>query len=68
MTYEQAYAKLEEISLKLSSGEIGLEEATKLFEQAIELSKICYEKLKQTEGQLLVFKGELEKLKPLTEV
>ena len=68
MTYEEAFSKLEEISNKLASGELGLEEATKLFEQAVELSKICYERLKQTEGKLLVFKGELEKLKPLTEI
>ena len=65
MTYEEAFKKLEEISQKLSSNEIVLEEATKLFDEAIRLTKICYEKLKQTEGQVLVFKGELEKLKPI---
>lgn len=66
MTYEEAYSKLEEISAKISSKEIGLEEATKLFEEAIELSKVCYEKLKQTEGKLLIFQQELEKLEPFT--
>ena len=65
MTYEEAFKKLEEISQKLSSNDIMLEEATKLFDEAIKLTKICYEKLKQTAGQVLVFKGELEKLKPL---
>ena len=68
MTYEEAFAKLEEIANKLSIGDVGLEEATKLFEEAVKLSKICYEKLKQTEGKLLVFKGELENLKPLSDV
>ena len=68
MTYEEAFAKLEEIANKLSIGDVGLEEATKLFEEAVKLSKICYEKLKQTEGNLLVFKGELENLKPLSDV
>ena len=68
MTYEEAFEKLEEIANKLAAGNVGLEEATKLFEEAVKLSKICYDKLKQTEGKLLVFKGELENLKPLSEV
>lgn len=66
MTYEQAFSELEEISTKIASKDIGLEEATKLFERAIELSKICYEKLKQTEGKLLIFQEELDKLEPLS--
>ncbi len=66
MTYEQAYNKLLEIQEKLSNMDIGLEEAVKLFEQAITLSKICLDKIKETEGKILVFKGELENLKPLS--
>lgn len=65
MTYEQAYKRLTEIQEQLSNAEIGLEEAVKLFEESITLSKICLDKLKQTEGKILVFKGELEQLKPL---
>ncbi len=67
MTYEQAYNKLLEIQEKLSNMDIGLEEAVKLFEQAITLSKICLDKIKETEGKILVFKGELENLKPLSD-
>lgn len=66
MTYEQAYLRLTEIQQKLSLPDIGLEEAVKLFEESISLSKICLDKLKQTEGKILVFKGELEKLKPMS--
>ena len=65
MTYEEAFAKLEEIVAKLSNKDLGLEEATKLFEEALPLTKLCYEKLKTTEGKLLVYKQELESLKPL---
>lgn len=65
MTYEEAYARLEEISLKLANKDLGLEEAAKLFDEALKLTKICYEKLKTTEGQLMVFKQELDALKPL---
>ena len=65
MTYEEAFAKLEEISIRLANKDLGLEEATKLFEEALNLTKICYEKLKTTEGKLLVYEQELEALKPL---
>ncbi len=64
MTYEQAYSKLEEISIKLTT-DVGLDQAVKLFEEAIELSKVCYDKLKAAEGKIQVFKGELENLSPL---
>ncbi len=65
MTYEQAYERLIEIANLLSQGNLGLEEAVKLFEESITLSKFCLEQLKQTEGKIQVFKGELENLKPL---
>lgn len=68
MTYEEAFSKLTDVQQKLSSADIGLEEAVKLFEESITLSKTCLDKLKQTEGKILVFKGELEKLKPLNNI
>lgn len=66
MTYEQAYERLLEIANKLQSGTLSLDEAVKLFEESISLSKFCLEQLKQTEGKIQVFKGELENLKPLS--
>lgn len=63
MNYEQAYSKLEEILVKLSDNKLGLDQATKLFEESIELSKICYDKLKETQGKILVYKEKLEELK-----
>lgn len=66
MTYEQAYERLLEIASKLQSGNLSLDEAVKLFEESISLSKFCLEQLKQTEGKIQVFKGELENLKPLS--
>ena len=65
MTYEQAYDRLIEIANKLQSATLKLDEAVKLFEESVELSKFCLEQLKQTEGKIQVFKGELENLKPL---
>ena len=66
MTYEQAYERLLEIANKLQTGSLSLDEAVKLFEESISLSKFCLEQLKQTEGKIQVFKGELENLKPLS--
>lgn len=65
MTYEQAYERLIEISNKLQSGKLGLDESVKLFEESISISKFCLEQLKQTQGKIQVFKGELKDLKPL---
>ena len=65
MTYEQAYDRLLEIANKLQSATLKLDEAVKLFEESVELSKFCLEQLKQTECKIQVFKGELENLKPL---
>ena len=65
MTYEQAYERLLEIASKLQSSNLSLDQAVKLFEESISLSKFCLEQLKQTEAKIQVFKGELESLKPL---
>ncbi len=65
MTYEQAYEKLMEISNKLQSGNLSLDEAMKLFEESISVSEFCLEQLKQTQAKIQVFKGELENLKLL---
>ena len=65
MTYEQAYERLLEIANKLQSASLNLDEAVKLFEESVTLSKFCLEQLKQTQAKIQVFKGELETLKPL---
>lgn len=63
MTYEDSVKKLEEILQSLESQEISLDEAMKLFEQSVELSKICFEKIKQTQGKVEIIKKELDGLK-----
>ena len=49
MSYEEALKELENILLELEKGEIDLDQAIKLFEKSVELSKICFEKIKTTE-------------------
>lgn len=65
MNYEQSYERLIEIATLLKNGQLGLDESVKLFEESVSLSKFCLEQLKQTQGKIQVFKGELENLKPL---
>ena len=66
MTYEEAIKKLEEISQKLSSDDISLDEATRLFEESTKLSKICYETIKSAESKVVVVKKELDKIRETT--
>lgn len=70
MTYEQAIDELQKISDELESGKLTLDESVKLFEKSVELSKLCFEKIKQTDGQVLLIKKELDeiKLKPFTDI
>ncbi len=49
LTYEEAFAELEEIVASLESGEQPLEEALSLFERGQKLSKHCTELLAKAE-------------------
>jgi len=50
--FEQALARLEEIVLELEEGDLSLEEALRKFEEGIELSEFCTQKLTQAEGKV----------------
>ena len=64
MTYEQAYAKLEEYTERLESGELTLDESLQVFEKAVALIRYCGEKLdgakKQMLGLVEGLNGEME--------
>ena len=64
MTYEQAYAKLEEYTERLESGELTLDESLQVFERAVALIRYCGEKLDGAKKQMLVLveglNGEME--------
>lgn len=68
MSYEEALKELERILAELEKDEISLDDAIKLFEKSVELSKICFEKIKTTEGKVEIIKQELDKItvKPFT--
>ena len=68
MNYEEALKELENILSQLESDETSLDDAIKLVEKSVELSKICFEKIKTTEGKVEIIKQELDKItvKPFT--
>ncbi len=51
-TFEQAIEKLETIVDELEQGDLTLEETLNKFEQGMELSKFCTDKLNQAEQKL----------------
>jgi exodeoxyribonuclease VII small subunit len=53
-TFEQAMKQLEQIVQDLESGDIPLEKAIKKFEEGIQLSKYCTEKLDESEKRITI--------------
>ncbi len=60
--FEVNLKKLEEIVDKLESGNIGLEESVKLYEEGMKIKKICDNKLKDIEMQIKKIKIEDNKV------
>jgi exodeoxyribonuclease VII small subunit len=60
--FESNLKKLEIIVDKLESGEIGLEESVKLYEEGMKIKKICDKKLKDIEMQIKKIKIEDNKV------
>ena len=52
LTFEKAMKKLEQIVRELESGDQPLEKAIKTFEEGVQLSKFCSEKLDETEQKV----------------
>ena len=60
--FETNLKKLEMIVDKLESGNIGLEESVKLYEEGMKIKKICDKKLKDIEMQIKKIKIEDNKI------
>jgi exodeoxyribonuclease VII small subunit len=58
--FEDALKRLEGVVERLEEGEIPLEEALKLFEEGVKLSRLCHQKLDEAEKriELLTRDGE----------
>ena len=53
-TFEQSMKQLEQIVQDLESGDLPLEKAVKKFEEGIKLSKMCAQKLDETEKKITI--------------
>jgi exodeoxyribonuclease VII small subunit len=51
-SFEQSMKQLEQIVRELESGDLPLELALKKFEEGVELSKFCSQKLEETERRI----------------
>ena len=49
LTFEKAVKELEKITVALESGELGLEESMKYYENGTKLASFCDKKLKEAE-------------------
>ncbi len=50
--FEQALAQLEGVVQRLEQGELSLEESLRLYEQGVQLSRLCHGKLEEAEGKI----------------
>jgi exodeoxyribonuclease VII small subunit len=50
--FERSLARLEEVVRKLESPQLSLDDAMKLFEEGVELSRECQKQLEQAEGRV----------------
>ena len=54
ISFEQAITELEEITEKLDSGDLSLDESIEAFEKAVKLVKLCNEKLDAAEQRVRI--------------
>lgn len=52
LKFEEALARLGEIVRSLELGEANLDETLKLFEEGVQLARLCNAKLDEAEGQI----------------
>ena len=52
--FEAAMARLEKVVTELESGELGLEQSLKLFEEGVKLARICNARLEEAERKVEV--------------
>ncbi|HEX8872917.1 MAG TPA: exodeoxyribonuclease VII small subunit [Candidatus Acidoferrum sp.] len=52
LDFERSLARLEEVVRKLESPQLSLDEAMKLFEEGVELSRECQKQLEEAEGRV----------------
>jgi exodeoxyribonuclease VII small subunit len=59
-TFEQSLKQLERIVQELEDGDLPLEKAIKKFEEGVQLTKFCSQKLDETEKKISILLKEAE--------
>lgn len=54
LSFEEALKKLDEVVKKLEDKEVSLDDAVKLYNEGLELSKLCYSLLEESEKLITV--------------
>lgn len=65
LSFEEAMANMEKIIQRLEEGEVPLEKAIELFQEGMNLSKTCHQKLQKVEtkmDQIMQEDGEMKEL------
>ena len=60
MTMDEAYQKLQAVLEKMESGELGLEESFKLYEEGLGLVRLCSSKLDEIEKKMIILENRTE--------
>jgi exodeoxyribonuclease VII small subunit len=66
-TFNENLSRLEEISRKLEEDNLDLELAIELYEEGVELSKVCIESLKSAEVKITELKTKLNNVLEVSE-
>lgn len=64
-SFEEAFSRLEEIVRLLEKGDLPLDESLRLFEEGIQLARLCSAKLDEAEGRVEVL-VKLKEGEPVT--
>lgn len=63
LSFEELMVKLEDITNKLENEKLSLDESVKLFEQGMEISKECNNKLEDAEKRITILINENNEIK-----
>lgn len=66
ITFEEAMQKLENIVGSLEEGNVPLEKAITLFQEGMNLSNLCHDKLQTIEGKMDQIVGDNGEIKPFS--
>ena len=60
MTMDEAFKQLQAVLEKMESGELGLEESFKPYEEGLGLVKLCSSKLDEIEKKMIILENRTE--------